>query len=458
MSFPQAANGGFIIFEDIEFTNSTSKEVNLIASFTDRAARFVRCSFDGGDAASSLYINQSNSDTVVEFVDSEINYDGGYYAITLEGQGSSSGILLSNTNITGTGKMLLEDKDFSGTATISGGKFAQEAGAIGLYMKSALSSWSITGLRATIPDGGSLLYFDDGIGDHWADNPDNHVFERNVYWGDPSASTFNSVFWQANSWYPGLSNYCVDPDSVDAALVVAGTKLTKSLTEAVGAVGDSIANGAVATSGNMWFDVFKDMAKVEVSRTGYATTIPGLRTIGALPAIDRLFTLHAPQKVFIFVGINDMGPEAEADFAEVGMTAQMLANRLEAVGQRVEYWGAEPIFLSPLSQKGGNGSTTPPPNTKLDSYLPYFRGMCGDNGWFFADLNEKIKENSDWYKPAANGGYWEDIVNDVHPNNDGHAIIGEWAVYRWLDTNPICAPLVARPLELRPVRCMPPRS
>jgi hypothetical protein len=280
---------------------------------------------------------------------------------------------------------------------------------------------------------GVLTYSDASAQDAVA-NPANYVEEYNVFYcsaceplnqetGGEIINAFHYLGSGATGYYAPISNtnYYLDPTSPEAATVLSGSKPVRSPLGGVVGFGDSIMYGTAATSSaNKWYSKFTALSGVAITVDDF-TVMSGLRVPGSYFQIDRAMMQHSPQTVFVSIGINNLlGPYP------ANITAAQAAVAIEGLLQKIKNWGATPIWLGCESRTGN-----PPDNTIVTDTNTAVGVWCAANGVRYDSILARMVFDADWKTK-----YYADLTTNVHPDDDGHLLIGSLAENLYFNRKP----------------------
>ncbi len=185
-------------------------------------------------------------------------------------------------------------------------------------------------------------------------------------------------------------------------------------------IGDSIMYGANAKPGNTCWEKFGELTNNLTIVNGTTTSIGGMSISGFFWALDNNITANGCETVFTDVGLANI---AWTDYP-ANVTLKELGAHLEDALQKVEDWGATPIWLG-FGSKTGN----PPDNAKVDDLQSRIEARCVTNGWKYGSWLDRMRLRSDW---KDHGIYYfcldgEGCKADIHPNDNGQLLIGSLA-------------------------------
>lgn len=185
-----------------------------------------------------------------------------------------------------------------------------------------------------------------------------------------------------------------------------------ALANKVAFAGDSImkANSLTSTA----YDTFHALTGVSYADPA-TSAIPGLAMEGLFGLVDSMMVNELPNTVFVSVGINNVVASNSI------VTNQQYADYILSIMQKIENWGAEPIWLGIGTTNGYNGLD----DTKVDSVNALVEAGCVTNGWKHGLYLNQFKLNANWQSADPNGYY--DVAANVHPNSLGQTIIGQFA-------------------------------
>ena len=188
------------------------------------------------------------------------------------------------------------------------------------------------------------------------------------------------------------------------------TALTTLASGEVAWHGDSIVAGTGATGeSTKAATVFGDYSGDTVTNYG----VGGQFTRGLFWAVDASIWTGREASAVIGIGVNDVtGPVAAQTNAQV-------VNRITTAMQKLDDAGIEPIFVGVHSIAGN-----PPDNTDVDAISSSVGTTCTSEGWSCGEIVTQMENNVDWKTD-----YFADLTTNVHPDDDGHAVMARLAEY-----------------------------
>lgn len=174
--------------------------------------------------------------------------------------------------------------------------------------------------------------------------------------------------------------------------------------------GDSIVNGTGASSSdNQATAKFEDYTGETAVEYGEG----GLFSRGAFWTVDQSIFTGRESTAILAVGINDLAsPRAAQTNAQVSDTIQAAMEKLEDAG-------IAPVFLGVTSEAGN-----PPANTDPNAITANVQTECTSQGWSCGSIISYMEDNASWKTE-----YYSDLTTDVHPDNDGHAVLARLGEY-----------------------------
>ena len=130
--------------------------------------------------------------------------------------------------------------------------------------------------------------------------------------------------------------------------------------------------------------------------------------------VDWVMSVKKPKYVLVSIGANNLN----GTVYPTGITAAQLVDDVMGVLERVEALGGVPLWLGIPSVSGT------PDNAAVEAANALIEAACDTNGWksmsILAEMNAIAP--STW-----ESDYYADLSTDMHPNDAGHALIGEIA-------------------------------
>jgi len=294
-------------------------------------------------------------------------------------------------------------------------------------------------------------------------NPDKWVIKNNVYY-NPHASPYDTTFPLFQS-HAGLSsshvfsidgsNHFLDP------LIVSTSTFDFRLSASSLACGHGEISALPATdiNGESWFgnDVgaYKcssdnahpvlqnkvafagdSISASASSPAGHFTTLTGISasdpTIAAwsggtmvriFSTIDGLMSsVSPPNTIFLEIGVNDF-VNRFPDYDSTYPTSQEYANYITSILDKINDWGATPIWI-------GNGSFNNNQlytDEKIHEINELVEANCVIRGYVCGSYLDQMMLNPLWQSPSPDGYY--DIAENVHPNSTGKNLMASTAAY-----------------------------
>lgn len=277
----------------------------------------------------------------------------------------------------------------------------------------------------SINSGGGFCDFVDELGDFIASNSELFDVENNIVWASDDASgsiDADNLNFSTAFGLPERAFWMVNPSGANAARIVSGDNPRVSLVRTLCGVGDSILAGASATTGNNWWDVFNSGSGLSIVADNW-TSVGGSRISGAILEVDRCMANHSPKFILLLCGANNIGTAVTDRKPSNTITPRQYADEFIKLIDRVVIYGAIPLVV-------GCPSVVDPDVTGAEAQS-IMRDMndlisvyCVENGILFISVYASfVNTGSDW-----STSLYTDILTDVHPNDAGHAVIGQLAV------------------------------
>ncbi|MBU0614253.1 peptidoglycan-binding protein [Patescibacteria group bacterium] len=187
-------------------------------------------------------------------------------------------------------------------------------------------------------------------------------------------------------------------------------------TDTVAFSGDSIMWGAGSTS-TKGYEAFDAMTSGVTVYGGTGRAIGGIGIDGFRFFVDYVMFTDTPETMMIANGLGNLtGPATN-------QTNAQLANEIIEVLEKVSDEGITPIWLG-LESLMGN----PPDNTNVAAVNRLVDVATENNGWAYGSILDSMSFNTDWKTD-----YYADLTADLHPNDDGHAVIAQLAENLYYD-------------------------
>lgn len=272
--------------------------------------------------------------------------------------------------------------------------------------------------------------------------------------GTSTADVKNNVFWISgsqpsyflqiylndllNSMVCDWRNYFIDPVSANGLAALSGGVPSWDLTDTVIGMGDSISNGQGASDDeHKWFNALSS-AGFQCTVDNH-TAIGGLTPSGLLLNIDRAFAEHAPKMCFVGIGVNGV-----YDVISGTYTPEQWANGIIASLEKIKAYGSIPLWLGCSHKYKSSVSIS-----AVLSVNSIVKEWCDNNGLHCADIAAEMitRRPTDWYTYYYERDGVNDIDDNLHPNDLGHALLAELARSIWVITDPTINPRIPKQVK-----------
>ncbi|MFA5109699.1 MAG: immunoglobulin-like domain-containing protein, partial [Patescibacteria group bacterium] len=235
----------------------------------------------------------------------------------------------------------------------------------------------------------------------------NYVGARGSVLDLPSGGDINGISWSLAAPYGDVGAY-----------TNTGFTAPKPFPSLSGAsfFGDSISAGGSAGGGYKVYEVFPTLSGVTTASANAA--VPGLSITGWFWLADKMMLDTTPATTFGMIGANNFGTGSILPSSTT--TVQNLADIADITLEKISAYGSRPIWLGSPSEYGN-----PPTNINTKAFNAATQTYCNANGWVCDSLLDRMEMSASTWKTD----YYTSLINNVHPNDAGHAFFAALADY-----------------------------